>query len=159
MQKLIRAVEQRLLEGRDARRRLPGGGRLQIERLLPFLLVHRRRAAVRDQATEKLLAHASSALVVDETSDVSELVRMIVDRGTESFGSFLLLELWAGPVPEPAETPRLILYGPKRAALIPLVNAFQDEFRGIEIAGRRVAVEVHRGLHARTTRPCARARR
>ncbi len=60
MQKNIQAVERSLLAGRGARRRLPGGGHVQIDRLQPFLVVHRRRSAGTDQATDKLVTHSAS---------------------------------------------------------------------------------------------------
>jgi len=63
MQNITRAVEKSLLAGKGTRRRLPRGGRLQIDRLAPMIVVHRRRTNVEDQATDELLANATSALI------------------------------------------------------------------------------------------------
>jgi hypothetical protein len=71
---------------------------------------------------------------------------MIVQRGTEAFGAFVILEVWAGPEPEPHETPRFVVYGPKRSALIPLVESLQRELSGIRLAGQPSEVAVRRGL-------------
>ena len=146
MQNIIQAVERSLLAGRGARRRLPGGGRIQIDRLQPLLVVHRRRSGVADRATDKLVAHSASVLTFGEEEDVAELVEMIVRRGAEAFGAFLILEVWAGPEPEPGEPPRFVVYGPKRSALIPLVESLQRELSGIRLAGQPTEVAVRRGL-------------
>jgi uncharacterized protein (TIGR02421 family) len=146
MQNITQAVGKSLLTGKRTRRRLPGGGRLQIERPAPMIVVHRRRTDVADRATDKLLAHASSALIVGEEDRVDDLLEMIVQHGVESFGGFLILEIWAGPEPESGQPPRFVVYGPKRAALIPLVQSLQHELCGIELDGRAVEVVVQRGL-------------
>ena len=146
MNNIIRAVERNLVAGRGIRRRLPGGGRLQIDRLQPLLVVHRRRTGAADQATEKLVDHSPNVLIVGESENVGELVEMIVRRGSEMYGSFLVLEIWAGPEPEPGEPPRFAVYGPKRSALIPLVESLQREISGIQLPGQPAEVVVHRGL-------------
>ncbi len=146
MQKLIQSVEKNLLAGKGARRRLPDGGHLQIDRPMPIMLLHRRRTDHTDHSTDKLLAHASSALIAGEGDDVYDLVKMIVKRGAEAFGRFLLLEIWAGPEPEPGQPPRFVIYGPKRAALIPLVDSLQRLLGGIDLEGRSAEVLIQRGL-------------
>ena len=146
MQKINQAVERSLLAGRGVRRRLPGGGVIQIDRLQPFLIVHRRRTGVADRATDKLFAHGASVLTVGVEEDVTELVEMIARRGAEAFGSFVMVEIWAGPEPEPGEPLRLVVYGPKRSALIPLVDSLQRELSGIRLTGLPTKVAVRRGL-------------
>ena len=79
MQRIIQAVERSLLAGRGARAG-PGGGRVQIDRLQPLLVVHRRRSAATDRATDKLVAHSASVLTFGEEEDVAELRRD--DRAT-----------------------------------------------------------------------------
>ncbi len=146
MQSLIQAVERSLSAGRGVRRRLPGGGRLEIDRPQPFLVVHRRRSAVADRATDKLIAHGASVLTIGEGEDVADLLEMIVRRGAEAFGAFLVLEVWAGPEPEPGEPPRFVVYGPKRPTLIRLVESLQRQIAGIRLAGQPTEVAVRRGL-------------
>lgn len=144
MDKIIEAVKRNALAGRGVRRRLPGGGHLQLDRPQPLLVVHRQRGT--DRATDKLLAHASSSLVVGEQDDVTELTETIVRLGVEAFGNFLLLEVWGGPQPDAGQPPRFVVYGPKRSALIPLVESLQLELSRTKIADRSVEVVVRRGL-------------
>ena len=146
MQKIIQTVEKSLLAGKGIRRRLPGGGSLQIDRPMPIILVYRRRKDFADQATDKLLAHASSALIAGKGEDVDDLVKMIAHRGAEAFGRFLILEIWSGPEPKPGQPPGFVIYGPKRAALIPLVDSLHRLLSGIELEGRSTEVVIHRGL-------------
>ncbi len=146
MQKIIETVERNWLAGKGVRRRLPGGGRLQFDRPQPFLIVYRQRGDVADRATDKLLAHASSTLIVGEQEDVAPLVETIVRLGAQAFGNFLLLEIWAGPEPEAGQSPQFVVYGPKRSDLIPLVESLQHELSGIQVAGRSAEVVVRRGL-------------
>ncbi|HMP51022.1 MAG TPA: hypothetical protein PKD05_05650, partial [Candidatus Melainabacteria bacterium] len=93
------AVERNLSEGLAVRRRLPGGGLLQIDRPLPAIIVYRKRADQIDEATEKLLASATSALVAGVEDDITEMVDTVVGTEAEAFGKCLTLEIWAGPEP------------------------------------------------------------
>lgn len=146
MEKIIEAVERSWHSGKDVRRRLPSGGRLQIDRPQPFLIVHRQRAHTADLATEKLLAHAASVLFVSGLEDVAPLVESIVRLGAKTFGNFLLLEVWAGPQPDAGQSPKFVVYGPRRPTLIPLIESLQRELSGIQVARRSALVDVQRGL-------------
>ncbi|HMO19744.1 MAG TPA: DUF1704 domain-containing protein [Candidatus Melainabacteria bacterium] len=143
------AVERNLSEGLAVRRRLPGGGLLQIDRPLPAIIVYRKRADQIDEATEKLLASATSALVAGVEDDITEMVDTVVGTEAEAFGKCLTLEIWAGPEPEsdpgPDSLPRFVIYGPEREDLIPLVESLQNELCGTELEGGPFDVVVRRG--------------
>lgn len=103
-------VADKLEEGTAVRCNLPDGGRLHIDRQLPFLCVYRRPEGHTDIGTEQLLTSQAAYLVISSATvpdtEISELVNTIVSTQTKTFGAFLLLEIWARAVEE-EETPAL----------------------------------------------------
>lgn len=100
--RFIQTVCKRLAENKQVRRTLPLGGRLHIDRQLPFLCVYRRPPGGRvDVGTDRLVMGQASYIVASGDRNLSEslskLIRCIVKTLTPEFGAFLLLELWAGP--------------------------------------------------------------
>jgi hypothetical protein len=97
------ALIERILNGyrTDAhvRRRLPGGGVLNIDRKLPYLFVFRQPLDRPDDATGRLVLGEASYLLAQgmTDADASAVVRALAQAGTAEFGSFLVLEIWAGP--------------------------------------------------------------
>lgn len=98
--RFIETVCTRLAENRQVRRTLPLGGRLHIDRQLPFLCVYRRPPGRVDTGTDRLVMGQASYIVASGDRNLSEslskLIRHIVKTLTPEFGDFLLLELWAG---------------------------------------------------------------
>ena len=58
--RLVKAVRQRLAEGKQVRRTLPVWGRLAVDRPLPFLCVYRRPKRSEDNATLRLVTSEAS---------------------------------------------------------------------------------------------------
>jgi uncharacterized protein (TIGR02421 family) len=89
----------RLAEGRRVRRTLLDGGRLHIDRQLPFLCVYRRPADWEDPGTDQLVTGEASFLVVGSRpsarSGVASLVRGIAEVMHARFGAYLVLEIWS----------------------------------------------------------------
>jgi uncharacterized protein (TIGR02421 family) len=79
---------------------LPGGGRLCLERRLPLICVHRRRAD--DTITEQLITGEPAFLIVPTAPRAAlnaiKLLRAVVEQLAQYFGSCLVIELWANPV-------------------------------------------------------------
>ncbi len=77
-----------------------GGGRLHVDRPLPFLCVHRRPAGERDRGTADLVRGQASYLATTSSSsehaELSHLIEAVVGALTEACGACLLLEVWAG---------------------------------------------------------------
>src|SRR5262245_11796731 len=86
---------------------LPGGGRLQLDRRLPFLCVYRRPADA-DPGTEELVTSEMAYMVIPAEPRTArpaiELLREIVERLGEHFGAFLLVEIWASSLGDRHET-------------------------------------------------------
>ncbi|HUH12136.1 MAG TPA: tyrosine/phenylalanine carboxypeptidase domain-containing protein [Longimicrobiales bacterium] len=111
---------------------LPGGGHIRLDRRLPYLLVHRRRAAAPDPAAEALLSgEASYAVLAEEEPEANErLARRMAEAGAEAFGAFLLLELWAEP--EHDHTFRVLGPRGEAAATVEALRAGLEEIRSID---------------------------
>src|SRR5690606_38132941 len=102
------AVVERLKENRRVRRNLPGGGRVRIDRQLPFLCVYR-IPPCEDQPIARHLVTTEAAYLVAsaderyqvELADLCEAINAAVQ---EHFDAFLLIEIWTGAdaVPDPA---------------------------------------------------------
>ncbi len=93
----ITEVCQRIADGERVYRLLPDGGRLHIDRPLPFLSVHRLRHY--DAGSGDLLLGQGSFLIAptqhkDETKALIEAITLAL---ADKFGAVLLLELWTRP--------------------------------------------------------------
>jgi uncharacterized protein (TIGR02421 family) len=75
---------------------LEGGGRLHIERPLPFLCVYRRQADHAEPDTETLLTTQAAYLIAPVETDLSELLCALTHYHQQAFGAYLILELWNG---------------------------------------------------------------
>ncbi|MFC2161168.1 flavohemoglobin expression-modulating QEGLA motif protein, partial [Acidobacteriota bacterium] len=96
----ITEVCDRLAKNKQVRRALPMGGRLHIDRSLPFLFVYRRPVRKNDQGTDRFAAGEASYLVASSSiklrKDISELVQSVVSCLSAEYGAFLIIEIWAG---------------------------------------------------------------
>ncbi|MDA1035759.1 MAG: hypothetical protein O3B65_02625 [Chloroflexi bacterium] len=100
-ERLIDGVCARLAAHKPVRRKLPGGGRLNIDRLLPFLCIYRRDPKRHDAGTERFV-HAEAAFLsapgyASQRKGLATLVQRIARIAAERLGGFLLLEVWSGP--------------------------------------------------------------
>ncbi|REJ70386.1 MAG: DUF1704 domain-containing protein [Planctomycetota bacterium] len=102
---LVAKVRARLAEGKRVRRTLPGG-RLHIDRPLPFLCVYREPKGD-DAGTRDLVVGEASFLFApaDERlhKRLTKLIDAIVSDMSERFGAFLIIEVWSAPDKEVAE--------------------------------------------------------
>ncbi len=93
----IAEVCQRIADGGRIYRLLPDGGRLHIDRPLPFLSVHRLRHY--DAGSGDLLLGQGSFLIAptQHKDEIKALVEAITLALADRFGAVLLLELWTRP--------------------------------------------------------------
>jgi uncharacterized protein (TIGR02421 family) len=123
---------ERILRGYGAdehvRVRLPGGGVLNIDRKLPYLFVYRQPPSRRDEGTSRLVLGEASYLVAlgAAGADVRTVVRALAEAGTAEFGSFLVLEVWAGE----ADSTRFVVHAPAgpAASSVEALSAGLDGF-------------------------------
>ncbi len=129
---------------------LAGGGRLHIERQLPFLCVYRQPHDRHDEGTKKLLLGQAAYLTVGATSacqqEMLELLFHIVEQQTRLFGSFLIVELWSGAsspeTSEPSNFPAFHLHAPHRHAPNSTLDAFDNGLQEIRLRQRNSRVEI-----------------
>lgn len=80
------------------RRSLPGGGRIHLDRRLPFLCVYRRPAG-QDEGTQQLVTcEAASVVALGDARSARRagaLVRELAGALSEHFSAFLIVEVWA----------------------------------------------------------------
>ncbi|MBC8356843.1 MAG: flavohemoglobin expression-modulating QEGLA motif protein [Planctomycetes bacterium] len=97
----VNEVRTRLRSGKRVRRTLPDGGRLHIDRQLPFLCVYRQPMGQTDDGTSELVEGEASFLIATAskraTADLSDLVHKLVEALSDQFDAFLILEIWSAP--------------------------------------------------------------
>ncbi len=100
-EKLISEVVARAQADERVDRALPWGGRLHLDRRLPFLCVHRQPASLPDRGTARLISPEAANLTTTGRPrfhrPVAALVRRLAETQAAHFGGFLVFELWAGP--------------------------------------------------------------
>jgi len=98
-EELLKDVCERLSENKRVRRTLPQGGRLHIDRQLPFLCVYRQPVRGNDVGTQRFVEGEASFLIAPSVpslrKDIALLVRRVVETLEPCFGAFLLVEIWA----------------------------------------------------------------
>src|SRR5690606_34477403 len=94
---LIDRIVARFEAGEAISEHLPGGGRINLDRGLPFLIVYRKPAEGRDLGTRRLVAGEAAVLTAPADGAAAALVQRLAEAGSELFGAFLVLEVWAGP--------------------------------------------------------------
>jgi uncharacterized protein (TIGR02421 family) len=147
MNDLLDAIRTRLAAGLPVRRTLPGGGRLHIDRPLPFLCVYRYRSesGTSDAGADQLVRTQASHLVASGDralhGDMALLVDGVVDALADACGACLLLELWLGP--EPGDSgPRIRIRTPGADGLATTITALADALRDMKTSVGSLAVEV-----------------
>ncbi len=96
---LINTITERLTEGKRVRRRLPGKGRINIDRPLPFLCIYRFPSDRDDKGTAHLVLGEGSYLIASAPEAVEEslsaLVEAVAKVLADKFGAFLIIEVWS----------------------------------------------------------------
>ena len=116
----IESVCARLANDKPVKRKLPGGGRLNIDRLLPFLCIYRRDPRRSDNGTD-LFVHAEAAYInapgiAPVRQGLTTLVQRIAGTAAARLGGFLIVEIWSGldtaMLPPDGETAEMQLPAP-----------------------------------------------
>ncbi len=97
--RLIESVIAAMTENRPIRQPLPGGGVLNMDRLLPFLCVYRRDPRRGDAGTELFVtaeaAYLSAPGGAVRRPGLRKLVCRVAETAAARLGSFLVLEVWS----------------------------------------------------------------
>ena len=122
----IAEVCQRISAGDRVYRLLPDGGRLHIDRPLPFLSVHRLRHY--DAGSGDLLLGQGSFLIAptQHQDEVKNLIEAVVGALADKFGAVLLLEAWTRPADQddaaPTQSARFRVYSGEEAGETPVAT-------------------------------------
>ena len=96
---LINIITERLAEGKRVRRRLPGKGRINIDRPLPFLCIYRFPTDRDDKGTAHLVIGEGSYLIASAAEagegNLFALVEAVAKVLADKFGAFLIIEVWS----------------------------------------------------------------
>ncbi len=152
---LIQSLQDRLLENKRIRRTFPEGGRLHIDRQLPFLCVYRIPSGQPDFQTGRLIVGQASYYLASgakqQRRGTSSLVRMIVKTLSREFGTFLVTEIWSGTAgQEEAEItsgprhPGFRLVIPRRDVSQSVVDSYRQPLERIKIRRMPAVVDVVR---------------
>ncbi len=148
---MIRSVLERVMDGKRVRRQLPVWGRVSIDRQLPFLVVYRRPVRTADEGTERLVTSEPSYVTCSglkvHQPGLASLVKGIAEGGSDQFGAYLLVEVWAGspavldgPVTTADLHPGFVLHAQKGTVDALMVDAFENELSRIRVDRRRSVV-------------------
>ncbi len=157
--RLVATVCTRLAANKRVRRVLPDGGRVHIDRQLPFLCLYRIPDTGADLGMQRLVTSEASYLFCPATKalrpGLNALLRGVIETLGSQFGGFLLLEVWptprkpvkrsAGSPPRAAEaSPRFTIVAPRAAGLDPFVDVCEDVFQRITVNRRSAVIDVLR---------------
>ena len=156
--RLLATIEARLRDNKRVRRELPGGGRIAIDRQLPFICVYRWPVRGADAGTDRFATSEASYLLCsakkrlhDQYSDLLQTVARVM---VEQFGAFLILELWAGsanktrgPVSTDEMVPEFKLLAQRRTAEDTVTAAFSTQLGRISMHGNKAKVTARVTTH------------
>ncbi|HUW02256.1 MAG TPA: tyrosine/phenylalanine carboxypeptidase domain-containing protein [Acidimicrobiales bacterium] len=146
----------RLEKNLPVRRSLPDGGRVHIDRQLPFVVVYRPRPDHPDAGTRDFVRGHASYLIAPASARgrtaSMKLVQRIADTLSEVFGGFLVIEIWSGPddEAEPSATgtpapPAFRVLVPKSDVDLPSVRQLASSLGRVRVSKRLAEVEVAGG--------------
>ncbi|WP_164102637.1 flavohemoglobin expression-modulating QEGLA motif protein [Candidatus Laterigemmans baculatus] len=134
---------------------LPSGGRLHIDRQLPFCCVARSGPGPQDAMTAELItseaAYIRGAASPEFFASLDYLCRRLVESLVQEFDGVLILEVWAAAEPaRPTELahealrPHFRIVAPD-GRLTTTVEALAEALREVTIAGQQAEVEIVEG--------------
>lgn len=142
---------QRLKDGKALRRQISPWGRVHIDRQLPFVVVYRRPANRADPETDRLVVGEASYIRASgdrgSHDGVVSLIDGIAKTLAESFGAFLIIELWAAEAPAvlPGGSPLLPgfrITRTKRSRIASTVEVLDRVLGEVKIKGEFAEVEI-----------------
>ncbi len=152
-QALVERVGHELSKKGRVRVALPGWGRLQIDRALPFLCLYRKPLNRIDAGMDKIFAGEASFMVAsgDKKSKklVTALLEKIVDTLGTQFGAFLILEIWSHSGEEreeqqqdnPIFPPEFQIYYQTNKKVEATVCTLEQSLRGFKLHKQQSMVE------------------
>ena len=149
--RFIKAVSTRLADNQRVRRSLPEWGRVHIDRQLPFLCIYRQVRRDNSSQSERLIMGEASYLIATGNRrhhmQMSLLVKSIAKTLIESFGSFLIVEIWISAKQEsdsdmPAHKPAFKIIKPKKTEIPSTIETLEKALKKIKIRKQQAEVDI-----------------
>ena len=149
--RFIDSVSARLSENKQLRRTLPGGGRVHIDRRLPFLCIFRSPLNVQGADAGRLITGEASYLIARtgrrSLPGLQEMVARIAEVMTDHFGAYLIVEIWEKPetgtvVESPNGKPHFKIYCNKNLTESPAVSGLVKYMKEIKVRKETAEVEL-----------------
>jgi uncharacterized protein (TIGR02421 family) len=141
------AIRERLSRNERVRRNLPGGGRIRLDRQLPFLCVYRTPVGHEDLGTRELVTTEAAYLFASgdaaHHAGVVRVCEAVASISHENFGVFLLLELWADDEAGPGPL-AFRLVTPEPESIPSTIEALTGALSQIDLDGQATQVTVDR---------------
>lgn len=135
---IIEDIRDKLSDNKRVHQKLPGGGRVHLDRQLPFLCLYRYPQNRDDKGTERLLLGGASYILApasdEQHEQLARLVQEILAIQSEAFDSCLLLEIWAGDeVADEQEQPDFHIVAPDTRVPANILEDMEDALLGIRV--------------------------
>ena len=144
---LIRTIVDKVVDNEHVRRNLPGGGRIHIDRQLPFMCLYRILPG-EDAGTIRLVLGEAAYLVIpnsEQQQAYRDLVAQIAAAQREQFGAFLIVEIWADEEGFDNDTPGqpgFHIYAQTRNPPERLLEELESELLEKDVAGLQPTVKL-----------------
>ena len=140
---LIAEIRGKLSEGELLGHSWKDGGRLHVERPLPFLVVYRYPDSGPDEVVERIASNEAAHLIVPENNpEVHGIVALLTELLSKKFGAFMLLEIWSDDDTEDNTVPQFDIYGPMDK-LPATVEALEKGLKKMPLYARKPKVNLH----------------
>lgn len=148
---LIKEICTRLSNNDRVRRTLPEWGRVHIDRQLPFLCVYRLRSGDNNSISDGLITGEASYITATESrkqhKQISLLVKNIAKTLKNSFGSFLIVEVWVSAKEgEENEVPtynsKFKIIRTKKSEILPTIETLERSLKEIKIRKKNAEVNI-----------------
>ncbi len=153
--RFIHSACKRIAENKRVRRSLPIWGRLHVDRQLPFLCVYRKPGDNTDLGTGGLLLGEASYITATGNPrlqrSLSVLVKKIATLMVDTFGSFLVLEIWAGSEEDFPDCsleyqPCFRITQRKNSTLTKTIGSLEQELLKVRVRKAMAAVECRKAV-------------
>jgi uncharacterized protein (TIGR02421 family) len=152
---IIENICETLSDNKRVRRKLPGSGRVHVDRQLPFLCLYRYPQDRDDNGTERLLLGEAAYILAPATDEhheqLARLVREILAIQSGVFGACLLLEIWAGnEVSDDQTRPMFHIVAPDKKLPANILEEVEDALLGISVndVPARITLSYQKSINA-----------
>ncbi|HBE91202.1 MAG TPA: flavohemoglobin expression-modulating QEGLA motif protein [Gammaproteobacteria bacterium] len=135
---IIENIREVLSNNQSVRYKLPEGGRVHVDRQLPFLCLYRYPQDHEDGGTDRLLlgeaAYILASAVTEHHTQLTRLVHEILAIQSGVFGACLLLEIWAGDeVADEQDQPAFHIVAPNTNVPANVLEDMENALLGIHV--------------------------